>query len=302
MQILISGASGLVGTALQKTLREAGHSLQRLVRNESKDADDVFWNYGRGHIDEKRLKAPRVVIHLAGENVASGLWTESKRQAIVNSRVQSTTFLSQYFASQQTKPELIICASAIGIYGDRGAELLSEESPAGQGFLAEVVKAWEASLETARQAGIPTLHVRIGLVLDSSGGILANMKLPFQFGLGGVLGSGRQYMSWITLRDLVQVFCFAIDRRLTGILNAVAPAPVTNAVFTRELGRVLHRPTLIPVPAFALRLLPGNMGQELFLNSTRVLPERLHALGFDFQDRELGAALESIVMTRGQKQ
>jgi uncharacterized protein (TIGR01777 family) len=232
------------------------------------------------------------VVHLAGESIAAGRWTAAVKERIRRSRVDGTRLLAETLARLERRPRVLVSASAVGYYGDRGDEPLTEESPPGVGFLADVARAWEAAADPARAVGIRVVHPRLGLVLAREGGALPRMALPFRLGLGGVIGSGRQYWSWIALPDAVRVIERALaDATLAGPVNAVAPAPATNREFTRALGRVLGRPTLLPFPALGVRLLMGEMGRALLLGSARVLPRRLERAGFRFEHPELEGAL-----------
>ena len=232
------------------------------------------------------------VIHLAGENIAGSRWTNRQKRRIRDSRVEGTRGLSEAVARLSRPPRVLVSASAIGYYGNRGAEPLTEDSLPGEGFLPETCRAWERATAPAREVGVRVVLLRIGIVLSPAGGVLQRLLPPFRLGLGGRLGTGRQFMSWIGLGDLVQVIRRALsDTTLEGPVNAVAPRPVRNEEFTRALGRVLHRPTLLPVPAFAIRLLLGEMGRELLLGGARVLPARLEATGFSFAGADIDSAL-----------
>ena len=236
------------------------------------------------------------MVHLAGENIASGRWNTAKKSQIRQSRVQSTQILARGLASAKKKPRVLVSASAIGYYGDAGETWLSEQSPAGDDFLAEVCQAWEKATQPARNAGIRVVNLRIGVVLSKSGGALAKMLTPFRLGLGGRVGNGRQYWSWIALPDLVGVIRHALaSTTLEGPVNTVAPAAVTNAEFTRVLGRVLRRPTLFPLPAFMARAMLGEMADALLLSSTRVSAEKLQQSGYRFEYSELESALRGVI-------
>jgi uncharacterized protein (TIGR01777 family) len=275
-------------------LRARGYNVLKLVRRPPSDPDEVRWNPGAG-VDFDPARELHHVMHLAGEPIL-GLWTPEKKQKIFASRVTGTRTIADFCASRLKKPLTLISASAIGIYGDRGDEVLTELSPPGTGFLADTARAWESAAEPARSAGIRVVHPRIGVVLSHDGGMLGAMKLPFQLGLGGRIGSGTQWMSWITLEDLVSVLVGAIERpSMSGVYNCTAPEPVTNSDFTRVLAYVLNRPALIPIPGFALRLLPGDMARETMLASERVIPERLQQEGFAFAHPELLGALQAIL-------
>ena len=255
MNILITGASGLVGSAVIPVLITAGHQVIRLVRSQPKLVDELQWDPLTGIRDLARLEGLDAVIHLAGENIAAGRWTEEQKRRIRDSRVTGTQTLCTALMQLALPPKVLISASAMGYYGDRGEELLHEESLPGRGFLPEVCMAWEKATKSAEKIGIRVVLLRIGVVLSSTGGALAKMLLPFKLGLGGVVGSGQQYMSWIALEDVIGAISHALTTEaLWGPVNCVAPNPVTNREFTKTLGHVLNRPTLLPVPAFALRL------------------------------------------------
>jgi uncharacterized protein len=295
MNVLVSGGSGLVGSALIPALSSRGHGVMRLVRPRSKRAGaEVVWD-PLGAPDPTAFQGYDAVVHLAGESIV-GRWTAEKKSRILNSRVQGTQTLAAALARMSTPPKLLLCASAIGFYGERGDEVLVEESAPGTGFLAEVGRQWEAACEPARVAGIRVVNLRLGVILAAGGGALARMLPPFKLGLGGRLGSGRQWMSWIALEDVIGAIEHILaNGALRGSVNAVAPQAVSNAEFTRTLGQVLHRPVIFPMPAFAVRLVFGEMGQELLLSSQRVEPARLAASGYRFLHPELGGALRSVL-------
>jgi uncharacterized protein (TIGR01777 family) len=290
MKILISGASGLVGSLLGKRLEAAGHTVVALSR--APTGSGVVWDPAAGQLDPTALTGLDAAIHLAGENLAAGRWTVARKEKFRASRVNGTRLLSTTLAQLDHPPKVLVCASAIGYYGDRGNESLNEASPPGHGFLADMCAVWEAAADPAATADIRVVHLRLGLVLSASGGALAKMRLPFSLGLGGRLGNGRQYMSWISLEDTVRAFCHALeDETISGPLNCTAPLPVTNAEFTRCLGSILRRPTVFPVPAFALKILFGKMARPLMLEGSRVYPEKLLAAGFHFEHETLEPAL-----------
>lgn len=301
MKIIVTGASGLVGSALVPTLIAGGHQVTALVRRASRhrppaDVTEVEWDPAGGQLDAARLVGHDAAVHLAGEPIAAGRWTDAKKRRIRESRVQSTRLLAETLARLQTRPRVLVCASAIGYYGSRGAEVLIEESAPGNDFLAEVCRAWEAAAEPARAADIRTVHLRFGVVLSKEGGALAQMLTPFQLGIGGQIGSGKQYMSWLALDDAVGMIEFALNAEsFAGAVNAVAPQPVTNREFTQTLGRVLGRPTFLPMPAFALRLALGEMADALLLASARVEPTRLAAAGYEFKYPQLEGALRHVL-------
>jgi len=296
-KVVVSGASGLVGRALVPALRNRGFEVVRMVRRAPRADDEVQWNPADGTIDSEALRGVTAAVHLAGDNVASGRWTEAKKASIRDSRVQGTKLLAGALAGLSPRPRVMVSASAIGYYGTRGAEAVDESAPQGQGFLASVCGEWEAATEAARAAGIRVVNARIGVVLAPNGGALAKMKTPFLLGVGGRIGDGSQYMSWITLDDLVSALIFALEREdLSGPVNLVSPTPVTNADFTDTLGRVLKRPTFLPVPKFALRLGVGSeMANEMLIGGARVVPAELHAHGFEWEHAELAPALRSVL-------
>ncbi len=297
---VISGASGLVGSALATDLLARGERVLQLVRRHEGAApttapDSIPWDPKAGRLDDPRLAEADVVVHLAGESVAGGRWTAARKERIQKSRVDGTATIARALAALPSRPQgkpVLLCASAVGIYGDRGDELLDEDSAPGADFLAEVCRAWEQAAEPARQQGLRVVHLRIGMVLSRHGGALAKMLLPFRLGLGGPVGDGRQFVSWIGLPDLLAAFRFAAATpTLRGPVNAVAPAPVPQRAFARALGRALHRPAFLPLPAFAARLLFGELADGLLLASQRVAPRRLQAAGFTFGQPALDGAL-----------
>jgi uncharacterized protein len=291
MKVVVTGAHGLVGSALCAFLSARQHQVIKLSRRKGSEGE-LYWNPELGQIDASGLEAVDAVVHLAGESVAQR-WTSEARARIMESRQKGTRLLAETLAALTVPPKVFVSASAIGIYGVRGAEALSEESPAGQGFLAEVCKVWEQESEVAAARGIRTVKLRIGMVLSKKGGALAKMLPPFALGLGGVLGDGRQYMSWISLTDLVEAIHFILnDVNLAGPVNAVSPLPVTNAEFTAALGRALCRPTIFPVPAFGAKFLFGQMAEELLLAGAKVMPAKLTAAGFKFQHGDIDKALK----------
>ena len=291
LRVLIGGASGLVGTHARRHLEAAGHSVSVLTRGARKQPNEIPWDPTDARIDEAGLAGFDTVLHLSGESVM-GRWTAEKRRRIRDSRVGSTHLLCAALARLDRRPRAVICASAIGYYGDRGAAILTEQDPPGAGFLAEACQEWEQAADPARTAGIRVVHLRLGVVLSPAGGALAQMLRPFRFGLGGVIGSGDQWMSWIGMADLLRAIIFVMERsELSGAINVVAPNPVTNRELPRTLGSFLRRPTVLPVPAVALRLALGKMADETILASARVLPARLIAAGFQFAHPALRDAL-----------
>ena len=298
MRILITGASGLIGTALQKSFAEKGYEMLLATRSEPKTASQIQWNADTGFRDEDlgRLEGLDAVIHLAGESIAGLRWTEEKKKAIRDSRVFGTRSMIETFDKLSAKPKTFICASAVGFYGDRGDTELTESSGAGKTFLAEVAKEWEAEARRAEDLGIRTVLLRSGIVLSKEGGALATMLTPFKLGVGGVIGDGTQWMSWISLDDVVGVINYALENEnMRGAINNTSPNPVTNEEFTKTLGSVLYRPTFLPLPEFAVHMVLGEMGDALLLDSTRVIPKRLKDAGYEFKYPELKAALEHAV-------
>lgn len=295
MKVLVTGARGLVGSYLVPYLQSKGHQVTRLVRN-SPEGQDIIWNPEAKEIDKQKLEGFDAVIHLAGDNIASGRWTEAKKTEIKRSRVEGTSFLSETLASLQRPPKVLISASAIGYYGDRCNEILTEASKAGDNFLARVCQEWEAATKPAEANGIRVAKLRIGVVLSPKGGALNKMLPPFKMGAGGRIGSGKQYISWIGLEDLVGIVDFILNNNtLAGPVNAVAPNAVTNDQFTAALGSALKRPTIFPVPGFAAHLLLGEMADELLLSSALVKPEKLLANGYQFRYEDISAALVQIL-------
>ena len=293
MKILVSGSHGLVGSALVKSLVDDGHEVVPLVRRERTfGALEIEWHPNHERLDAQQLEAFDAVFHLAGESIASGRWTDEKKRAIRDSRVKGTTLLSETLARLSQPPSVFVCASAIGYYGNRGDEELTETSKPGHDFLASVCIEWEAATRPAADKGIRTVNTRFGIILDRDGGALAKMLTPFRMGIGGRIGDGKQWMSWITLEDVVAALKFMLlDTAARGPVNFVTPKPVTNAEFTQTLGRVLSRPTIFPVPAFGARLAFGEMADALLLSSQRVQPAVLEDKGFPFYWPTLEPAL-----------
>ena len=293
LKIVISGASGLVGSALSTFLSCAGHRVYSLTRRPPRlEGTGIIWNPLRGEVNKSLLENADVVIHLAGESIAAGRWSLKRKETIRHSRTEGTKFLSQTLAVLQRPPKTLIVASAVGFYGNRGDEILTEESPSGAGFLPEVCRAWEDAAEPARKAGIRVVHLRTGIVLSSLGGALAKMLPPFRMGLGGKIGTGNQWMSWISLEDMLGIFYHIIfSPGISGPVNATAPWPVTNSAFTKILGHVLGRPTPFPLPAPAVKFIFGEMGEALLLEGQQVKPAKLEKSGFQFLYPELESAL-----------
>lgn len=289
--VAITGATGLIGTALQEHLDSQGWSVRILSRS-AKGPHVIRWDPAAGELDAERLEGVDAVVHLAGENVA-GRWTKTRKQRIRDSRVKGTTLLAQTLATLERPPEVLVSVSAINYYGDRGQEIVTEDAAPGEGFLPDVCLAWETSASPAAAAGIRVVHPRIGVVLSPEGGALAAMKLPFQLGLGGKIGRGDQLMSWVHIEDLLRMFDLALgDNELHGAFNAVAPEPVSNQVFTETLGGVLSRPTVIPLPGSLARLVLGEAADEMLLSSVGAEPEVLESRGFVWNHPQLREALE----------
>jgi uncharacterized protein len=285
MKIAMTGSSGLVGSALMPILVAAGHDVVPLKRPRD-------WNPDQGTINLSAFSGVEAMIHLAGENIASGRWTAARKQSFLDSRLKGTRLIAETISRMEKPPRVLVSASAIGYYGDRGNEVLIENSAPGTGFLAELCSQWEAATDPATRKGIRVVHLRIGLVLSPSGGALGKMLLPFKLGLGGRIGSGRQFWSWISLDDLCGAIAHCTQAtELHGPVNIVSPTPVTNSEFTKALGRALGRPTIFPVPAFALRTALGEMADALVLASARVEPKKLMASRFVFRHTELEATL-----------
>ena len=299
MRIAVSGSTGLVGSEVVTVLSAAGHEVVRLVRRTPAPGETsaLRWDPVKGEIDAAGLEGLDAVVHLAGENIASGRWNDARKAVLRDSRVNGTRLLCEALAGLARPPKTLVCASAIGIYGDRGEDALTEESPPAAGFLPGVCREWEAASGPAARKGVRVVALRIGMVLSPKGGALSRMLPLFRAGLGGVIGGGRQYVSWVALDDLPLILLHALRcGDLAGPVNAVSPRPVTNREFTEALGKVLSRPTPLPVPAFALRLaVGGEMADALLLASARVFPRRLEETGYPFRFPELGAALRHML-------
>jgi len=296
MKILVTGSHGLVGTALIETLNGDQHDVRRLVRHSSSAQTDITWNPETGSIDTKKLEAFDAVFHLAGESIASGRWTDEKKRRIRESRVKGTRLLANALAHLSQRPTTLISASAIGYYGNRGDEELTESSAAGTDFLSDVCVEWEGATTPASDAGIRVVLARFGIILDDKGGALAKMLPPFRMGVGGRIGDGRQWMSWIALDDVIGALQFVLgNQTMSGPVNFVSPNPVTNGEFTKTLGRTLSRPTIFPVPAFGARLAFGEMADALLLTSQKVRPTRLQTQSFSFRFPDLQTALHHIL-------
>jgi uncharacterized protein (TIGR01777 family) len=297
-RVLISGASGLVGSALVPYLENRGWTVLKLVRPGSPPGGDnqILWDPMNHSLETQKLENLDAVIHLAGESIADGRWTAAKKERIRKSRVEVTRFLAEALGRLKNPPKTFISASAIGFYGDRGPASQSETSPAGSSFLARVCQEWEAAAEPLSKKGVRVVFIRTGIVLSAKGGALGKMLLPFKMGVGGKIGSGDQYMSWIDIDDEVGVIEHALKTEsLVGPVNAVAPAPVPNGDFTKALGRALNRPTLFPMPAFAAKLAFGEMADELLLSSLRVEPAQLRQSGYAFRYPQLDESLRHLL-------
>jgi uncharacterized protein (TIGR01777 family) len=296
MNVLIAGASGLIGRALAAELRARGHVVQRLVRRASSAPEEIAWDPAAGRLESAALAGVDAIVNLAGENLASERWTARRRESLRRSRVDATRTLVLALKNAGRKPAVFVSASAVGFYGDRGDEVLTEASAPGAGFLPEICLAWETHAEGAARLGVRTALLRFGVVLAAEGGALAQMLPLFRLGLGGRLGAGRQWMSWIARADAITAVRVVLENESwRGPLNVVAPAPVRNAEFTAALARALRRPAILPAPAWALRLAFGRMADEALLASTRAQPERLLAGGFEFRHLDLAGALAAIL-------
>ena len=295
--VAVSGSTGLVGSAVCGAFEGSGDRVLRLVRSEQEASiNEIRWNPDQGMVNTGRMEGIDAIVHLAGENIADGRWTETKKQRIHSSRVDGTRKLCEQITKLIQPPQVLLTASAIGFYGDRGDIELTEHDDAGTGFLADVCREWEAATEPAAERGVRVVNLRIGVIISRDGGALPQMLTPFRLGVGGKIGSGRQYWSWVHLHDAVGAIRHCIDHpELSGPVNCVAPTPVTNSEFTTTLGSVLSRPTLFPMPGFAARLALGQMANDLLLSSTRVVPRKLLDSGYQFVHSNLEPALKAEV-------
>jgi uncharacterized protein len=298
-RIAVTGATGLIGTALGNHLRANGHIVIRVVRR-NPTGDDVLWDPSKGTIETAKLEGIDAVVHLAGEGIAESKWTDEHKKAVLDSRINGTTLIAKAIASLDRKPAVFASGSAIGFYGDRGNDEMTESSSAGTGFLADVVKVWEESTAPAEGCGVRVAYLRTGIVLSSKGGALKQQLLPFKLGAGGRMGKGTQYLPWISIHDEVRAILHVINTpAIDGPVNLVGPVPATNREFTKALGAVLKRPTILPIPLLPLKVLFGSqMVQEMLLGSNRVVPTKLLANGFTFEHPELRAALRVLLDTK----
>jgi uncharacterized protein (TIGR01777 family) len=296
MKVLVTGATGLVGSELVPFLTKQGHDVYRLTHSKAHEAHDIVWDPMRNQIPKGRIDGTDVVIHLAGENIAGKRWTTSFKEQLWHSRIDSTKLLCETIANLSNPPKTLICASAVGFYGDRGTDWLNETSAPGAGFLPDLCRDWEAACQPARDRGIRVINLRTGVVLSPKGGALAKMLTPFKLGIGGIMGTGNQYMSWISIDDVVGIIDFCINHeRLNGPVNVTTACPVTNYDFTKTLGLVLGRPTLLPMPTLAVWFAFGEMGNALLLSSARVMPNRLCESGYQFRFPTLEPALRHLL-------
>ena len=297
MKVAVTGSSGLIGTSLVSFLSKKDIVVSKILRENPED-DDISWKPEDGDWNSAFTGGVDGIVHLAGESVASGKWTRKKKEKIRNSRIEGTKRLCEHILKLPTPPSVLVCASAIGYYGNRGVEFLNEGSPRGSGFLSDVCLGWEEATESVSKAGIRVVNVRFGIVLSKDGGALAKMMTPFKIGMGGKIGSGTQYMSWIAMDDVTSaIYHTLITESLKGPVNVTAPNPVTNKEFTNTLGEVLKRPAVVPIPAFAAKLAFGEMANDLLLASTKVAPKRLSDSGYEFQYPKLEPALKHVLGT-----
>jgi uncharacterized protein len=293
-RIAITGSTGLIGEALIASLQSDDHTIQRVVRDRAKAGpDDLVWDLGTRTIDAAALEGVDAVVHLAGEPIGASRWTDETKRRIHASREIGTTLMAETLAGLADKPAVFVSSSAVGYYGDRGDEILTESSSAGDDFMAGICVAWEAAAQSAIDAGIRTVHPRTGVVIAEDGPLIEKIDLPFKLGVGGKVGSGKQYVPWISLEDEVRALRFLIDSELSGPVNLVGPEPVTNLELTKALGEVMKRPTVFPIPAFAIRLLYGEMGETLATVSNRVVPQVLLDAGFHFKHTDIRSALRA---------
>jgi len=291
MRVAVTGTSGLVGTALCAALEDAGHDVVRLVRRDPTGEREARWDIGARTVDDGALQDVGAIVNLAGENIGQR-WTATVKRRAWESRVDGTRLLAETAARLPGRP-VLLCASAVGYYGFDVDEPVDESGPRGSGFLAELVEAWEAAADPAREAGLRTVHLRQGIILSRHAGALQRMLLPFRLGAGGRIGNGRQWWSWVTLADVASAYLFVLGHELDGAVNLTAPGAVTNEEFTKELGAALHRPTILPAPAVALKAVFGEMAEETILGGQRVVPAKLESAGFTFAHPDLRTGLEA---------
>jgi uncharacterized protein (TIGR01777 family) len=291
VKVAVSGASGFIGSSLVPALEAEGHDVRRLVRRPARTPNEVEWDPGRGTVDTAALAGVDAIVHLAGANVGEGRWTDARKREIFDSHVDGTRLLAATAAALDPRPSALVCAGGVDVYGGRGDEILTEDSPLGEGFLAEVGQAKEAAAEPARSVGIRVVSFRQGIVLASNGGALRRMLPFFRLGVGGRVASGRQWWSWVALDDLTSAYAFALRTEIAGPVNLVSPNPVTNEQFTKALGKALKRPTVFPAPELGVRLLYGEMGVEVLVRRPRALPVRLLDAGFEFSYPTIDTAL-----------
>lgn len=300
MRVAMTGSSGMVGSALRAHLEREGHEVVP-VRHGRQGTEGADWDPERGWVRPGLLEGCDAIVHLAGASIGDSRWTAGRKRLLRDSRIEATRGLVDHLATLERKPGVLVSASAIGYYGDRGEQLLEESAAPGEGFLADLVRDWESEARRAESLGMRTVQLRLGIVLAKDGGALPRLVMPMKFGVGGRLGPGRQVMSWVELEDVVRAFAFALEQPLEGAYNVVAPSPATNADLTKTLGRVMHRPSMFPVPGFALKLLLGEMAEELLLYSQRVSSRRLTDAGFRFAHPELEGALRHALESRGSR-
>jgi uncharacterized protein len=294
VKVALSGASGLIGSALVPALATAGHEVVRLVRRDAQAPNEIGWDPDAGTIDARGLSGVDAIVTLSGENLGRR-WSRKRKAEILQSRVATAGLLARTAAELDPRPSVFVSAGGVGIYGDRGDEILTEESTLGDGFLGEIGRAWEDAATPARDAGLRVVNFRQGIVLSRSGGALERMLTPFKLGVGGRVGSGRQWWAWVALDDLVAAYRFVLENELAGPVNLTSPNPATNDQFAKALGKALGRPTVFPAPAFAIRAAFGEMGETMLLEGQRVLPARLLDAGFQFTQPDLAVALERAV-------
>jgi len=297
VKVVVSGASGLIGTALVPVLRAEGHEVIRLVRRDARGPDEVAWDPEAGSLDVRALEGVDAIVNLSGANIGQR-WTAARKREILESRTTTTGLLARTAAALDPRPAVFVSAGGAGVYGDRGDEIVTEDSTLGSGFEADVSRAWEAARAPAREAGVRVVDFRQGMVLAKEGGALARMLLPFKLGVGGRVGNGKQWWSWVGIDDVTAAYAFVLRSELGGAVNLSSPNPVTSKQFTDALGKALRRPTVFPAPAFAIRALYGEMGDNVLLRGRRALPARLLEAGFEFASPTIDVALANILSQR----